>query len=73
VGPNPAFPTVILDANTAYIERLRSVEAHISMAAGGNFSQNAIAENFIKTLTTEEGLLKQYQAPPLQPELSATS
>ncbi len=48
-------------ASTAYVERLLSVEAHISMSAVGNPYDNAKAESFFKTLKQEEVYLKQYQ------------
>jgi putative transposase len=48
-------------ASTAYVERLLSVQAHISMSAVGNPYDNARAESFFKTLKQEEVYLKQYQ------------
>ncbi len=48
-------------ASTAYVERLQSVQAHISMSAVGNPYDNAKAESFFKTLKQEEVYLKQYQ------------
>ena len=48
-------------ASTAYVERLLSVQALISMSAVGNPYDNAKAESFFKTLKREEVYLKQYQ------------
>jgi transposase InsO family protein len=48
-------------ASNAYVERLLSVQAHISMSALGNPYDNAKAESFFKTLKQEEVYLKQYQ------------
>ena len=48
-------------ASTAYVERLLSVQAQISMSAVGNPYDNAKAESFFKTLKQEEVYLKQYQ------------
>ena len=48
-------------ASSAYVERLLSVEAHISMSAVGNPYDNAKAESFFKTLKQEEVYLKHYQ------------
>jgi transposase InsO family protein len=48
-------------ASHAYVERLLSVQAHISMSALGNPYDNAKAESFFKTLKHEEVYLKQYQ------------
>jgi len=48
-------------ASTAYVKRLQSVQAHISMSAVGNPYDNAKAESFFKTLKQEEVYLKQYQ------------
>ena len=48
-------------ASTAYVERLLSVQAKISMSAVGNPYDNAKAESFFKTLKQEEVYLKQYQ------------
>ena len=48
-------------ASTAYVKRLQSVQAHISMSAIGNPYDNAKAESFFKTLKQEEVYLKQYQ------------
>jgi putative transposase len=48
-------------ASTAYVERLLSVQAKISMSALGNPYDNAKAESFFKTLQQEEVYLKQYQ------------
>ena len=47
--------------SSAYVERLLSVQAHISMSAVGNPYDNAKAESFFKTLKREEVYLKQYQ------------
>ena len=47
-------------ASTAYVDRLRSVQAKISMSAAGNCYDNAKAESFFKTLKYEEVYLKQY-------------
>src|SRR6266581_3591125 len=48
-------------ASAAYVERLLSVQAQISMSAVGNPYDNAKAESFFKTLKQEEVYLKQYQ------------
>lgn len=48
-------------ASTAYVERLHSVQAQISMSALGNPYDNAKAESFFKTLKREEVYLNQYQ------------
>ncbi len=48
-------------ASTAYVARLQSIEAQISMSAVGNPYDNAKAESFFKTLKREEVYLKQYQ------------
>src|SRR6266704_5412237 len=48
-------------ASIAYVERLQSVQAHISMSAVGNPYENAKAESFFKTLKQEEVYLKHYQ------------
>jgi transposase InsO family protein len=48
-------------ASTAYVERLLSVQASISMSAVGNPYDNAKAESFFKTLKHEEVYLQQYQ------------
>ena len=48
-------------ASTAYVERLLSVAARISMSALGNLYDNAKAESFFKTLKQEEVYLKHYQ------------
>jgi putative transposase len=48
-------------ASMAYVERLLSVKAQISMSAVGNPYDNAKAESFFKTLKQEEVYLKQYQ------------
>src|SRR6266571_122237 len=49
-------------ASTAYVERLLSVQAKISMSAVGNPYDNAKAESFFKTLKQEEVYLKQYDS-----------
>jgi len=49
-------------ASTAYVHRLESVGARVSMSAVGNPYDNAKAESFFKTLKTEEVYLKQYQS-----------
>ena len=51
----------VQSASTAYVERLHSVQAQISMSAVGNPYDNAKAESFFKTLKQEEVYLKQYQ------------
>jgi putative transposase len=51
----------VKSASTAYVERLLSVQAKISMSALGNPYDNAKAESFFKTLKQEEVYLKQYQ------------
>lgn len=48
-------------ASIAYVERLLSRQARISMSAVGNPYDNAKAESFFKTLKQEEVYLKQYQ------------
>lgn len=48
-------------ASKAYLERLQSVGAQISMAAKGNPYENAKAESFFKTLKYEEVYLKDYR------------
>ena len=48
-------------ASTAYVERLLSVQAQISMSAVGSPYENAKAESFFKTLKREEVYLNQYQ------------
>ena len=48
-------------ASSAYVERLRSVGAHISMSGRGNPYHNAKAESFFRTLKTEEVYLNEYQ------------
>jgi putative transposase len=48
-------------ANAAYVARLESVGAQISMAARGNPYANAKAESFFKTLKREEVHLKEYR------------
>ena len=47
-------------ASCAYVERLESVGALVSMSAKGNPYDNAKAESFFKTLKREEVYLKQY-------------
>jgi len=51
----------VQDSSTAYVERLHSVQAQISMSALGNPYDNAKAESFFKTLKREEVYLNQYQ------------
>ena len=48
-------------ASAAYVQRLESIGARVSMSAVGNPYDNAKAESFFKTLKTEEVYLKQYQ------------
>ena len=48
-------------ASAAYVERLLTIGAHISMSAKGNPYDNAKAESFFKTLKREEVYLKQYE------------
>src|SRR5713101_4284418 len=48
-------------ASTAYVERLGSVQAQISMSSLSNPYDNAKAESFFKTLKREEVYLNQYQ------------
>jgi putative transposase len=48
-------------ASTAYVERLRSIGAQVSMAAKGNPYDNAKAESFFKTLKREEVYLNHYE------------
>jgi putative transposase len=48
-------------ASHAYIARLQSVGAQISMAAVGNPYENAQAESFFKTLKREEVYLNEYR------------
>jgi putative transposase len=48
-------------ASSAYVERLVSVGALVSMSAKGNPYDNAKAESFFKTLKREEVYLKQYR------------
>jgi transposase InsO family protein len=48
-------------ASNAYVERLLSVQARISMSSVGNPYDNAKAESFFKTLKQEEVYLKHYQ------------
>jgi putative transposase len=47
-------------ASGEYVARLHNIEAHVSMEALGNPSDNAKAESFFKTLKREEVYLKQY-------------
>ncbi len=49
-------------ASTAYVHRLESVQARVSMSAVGNPYDNAKAESFFKTLKAEEVYLKEYQS-----------
>lgn len=48
-------------ASAAYVERLQSIGAQISMSAKGNPYDNAKAESFFKTLKREEVYLKDYE------------
>ncbi len=48
-------------ASSAYVERLESVGAFVSMSAIGNPYENAKAESFFKTLKYEEVYLKEYR------------
>ncbi|HLX58625.1 MAG TPA: IS3 family transposase [Ktedonobacteraceae bacterium] len=48
-------------ASAAYVDRLLSLQARISMSAKGNPYDNAKAESFFKTLKYEEVYLNQYQ------------
>jgi putative transposase len=48
-------------ASTAYVARLASVGARVSMSAVGNPYDNATAESFFKTLKYEEVYLQDYQ------------
>ena len=48
-------------ASAAYVERLQSVQAQVSMAAVGNPYENAKAESFFKTLKREEVYLNEYR------------
>lgn len=48
-------------ASLAYVERLQSVQAQMSMAAVGNPYENAKAESFFKTLKREEVYLNEYR------------
>jgi len=48
-------------ASAAYVARLESVGARISMSARGNPYENARAESFFKTLKREEVYVKEYQ------------
>ena len=48
-------------ASTAYIERLHSIGAQVSMSAKGNPYDNAKAESFFKTLKREEVYLNHYE------------
>jgi transposase InsO family protein len=47
-------------ASGAYIDRLRSAEARVSMAAKGTPLENAQAERFFRTLKEEEVYLQEY-------------
>ena len=49
-------------ASTAYVQRLESIGARVSMSAVGNPYDNAKAESFFKTVKVEEVYLKQYQS-----------
>ena len=49
-------------ASVAYVQRLQSVEAKVSMSAVGNPYDNAKAESFFKTLKSEEVSLKEYHS-----------
>jgi putative transposase len=48
-------------ASMAYVERLQSIAAQISMSAKGNPYDNAKAESFFKTLKREEVYLNHYE------------
>jgi putative transposase len=48
-------------ASTAYVERLRTIDARVSMSAKGNPYDNAKAESFFKTLKREEVQLTDYE------------
>jgi putative transposase len=48
-------------ASIAYVERLQSVQAYISMSAVGNPYDNAKAESFFKTLKQEEVYVRTVQ------------
>lgn len=48
-------------ASAAYVERLESISALVSMSAKGNPYDNAKAESFFKTLKREEVYLKEYE------------
>jgi putative transposase len=48
-------------ASTAYVERLHSIGAKVSMSAKGNPYDNAKAESFFKTLKHEEVYLNHYE------------
>ncbi len=63
VGPNLIHHSDrgVQYASSAYVERLVSVQAQISMSAKGNPYDHAKAESFFKTLKYEEVYLKQYQ------------
>ena len=49
-------------ANEAYVDRLDTAEAQISMAAVGNPYENAKAERFFRTLKEEEVYLNHYDS-----------
>ncbi len=49
-------------ASTAYVQRLESIGARVSMSAVGNPYDNAKAESFFKTLKSEEVYLKEYHS-----------
>jgi transposase InsO family protein len=48
-------------ASAAYVERLTTIGAQVSMSAQGNPYDNAKAESFFKTLKREEVYLNQYE------------
>lgn len=48
-------------ASAAYVERLTSIGARVSMSGKGNPYDNAKAESFFKTLKREEVYLKEYE------------
>jgi transposase InsO family protein len=49
-------------ASDAYVDRLETAEAQVSMAAVGNPYENAKAERFFRTLKEEEVYLNQYDS-----------
>jgi putative transposase len=55
----------VLDAHSycsfAYVQRLQSVGAQISMSAPGQATENARAESFFKTVKYEEVYVHRYQ------------